>query len=87
MENLYRLAKLLRQRNLIDYQIAKLIGRPAEKQHLAEYIAAAILDIELHPSANHKGSDGRFRQGELIGRTVEIKYCTERLFKNASRLS
>lgn len=81
MENLYRLADLLLPRNRIDNQIAELIGRPAGKGNISEYIAARIFDIELHPVANRKGSDGRFSRGELAGRTVNIKYYSENEYK------
>lgn len=74
MRDLTRLADLLRQRNDLDREIAALTGRPALPGHLGEYIAAAIFDIELHPSAVSKGSDGRFRSGPLAGRTVNVKW-------------
>ena len=67
------LARLLRERAIIDAQIAQLIGRPAHAGHIGEYIAAAIFDIALHESANHPGSDGVFSSGVLAGKTVNIK--------------
>lgn len=73
VERLRELARLLAQRNAIDKQIANLIGRPAQLGHLGEFVAAAIFDIELEPSAANKGYDGRFRSGSLAGRTVDIK--------------
>jgi len=72
--DLHKLAQLIRERTLIDNQIAVLVGRPAERGHTGEYIAAAIFGIELHPSATHKGSDGQFTSGPLAGRTVNVKW-------------
>jgi hypothetical protein len=74
MEQLQQLAELIRQRNRIDDAIADLIGRPAEKGHISEYIAAIIFDIELCSSKTNRGADGYFRSGALAGRSVEIKY-------------
>ncbi len=71
---LAELAKLLRERNTIDAQIAALIGRPPEKGHLGEYIAASIFGIQLQESAAHKGIDGHFTTGPLAGRSVNVKY-------------
>ena len=73
MEQLQQLAELIRQRNRIDDAIADLIGRPAEKGHVSEYIAAIIFDIELCSSKTNRGADGYFRSGALAGRSVEIK--------------
>lgn len=72
-ERLAHLAALLRQRNILDAEIASVLGRPALSGHIGELIAAAVFDIELHPSATHKGSDGVFRSGPLAGRTVNVK--------------
>lgn len=74
MEAVARLAELLKARNAIDNIIAGQIGRPAEKGHVGEYIAAQIFGIELEFSASHKGSDGYFVAGPLACRTVNIKW-------------
>lgn len=75
MENrLPRLADLLRKRNALDAEIASLVGRPAEKGHVGEFIASEIFGIELFSSATHKGSDGVFREGRLAGKSVNIKW-------------
>ncbi len=68
------LAQLIAQRNRLDEDIAKVIGRPALVGHFGEFVAARIFDIELHSSRVVKGSDGRFTSGSLAGKTVEIKY-------------
>lgn len=72
-DNLLKIATLLRERNVIEAKIASIIGRPAERGHIGEYIAGLIFDIELKPSANHRGSDGVFKSGPLAGNTVNIK--------------
>jgi hypothetical protein len=74
MEKLTALSSLLRQRNSIDGQIAKLVGRPAHSGHIGEFIASTVFDIELHPTAVHKASDGIFRSGPLKGKNVNVKY-------------
>jgi hypothetical protein len=74
MEQLQQLAELIRQRNQIDDAIADILGRPAEKGHISEYIAAIIFDIELCDSKTNPGADGYFRSGALTGRSVEIRY-------------
>ena len=74
MESLTQLAALLKARNTIDVEIARLVGRPALMGHVGEYIAAAIFNISLESSANHVGSDGHFLAGPLAGRTVNIKW-------------
>ena len=59
---------------MIDNQIAALLGRPAERGHTGEYIAAAIFGITLEESAVNKGSDGIFTAGALAGRSVNVKW-------------
>jgi hypothetical protein len=70
---LVQLARLLRKRNIIEREIAQLIGRPAERGHIGEFIASRVFDIELHQSASHKATDGFFRSGPFAGRSVNIK--------------
>ena len=74
MEQIQRLAELVKQKNYADGKIADLIGRPTLPGHFGEFIAARVFGIELHDSAVQKGSDGRFADAPLSGRTVEIKY-------------
>lgn len=75
---LRRLAALIRQRNDIDAEIAKIIGRPAEKGHIGEHIACYLFDIEMGSLANQPGSDGRFRSGPLAGQSVNVKCYPKR---------
>jgi hypothetical protein len=44
---LSRLAELVQRRNLIDAEIATLIGRPALTGHLGEFIVAQVFDIDV----------------------------------------
>ena len=71
--SLARAAGLLRERNDIDAELARLIQRPMTSGHLGEWIAAQVFDIELEASAVAAGIDGRFRSGPLQGQTVNIK--------------
>src|SRR5713226_8030865 len=72
--NISRLAALLRRYNAIGDTIAGVIGRPAERGHVGEYIAASIFDITLERSARKRARDGRFMAGALAGRTVNVKW-------------
>jgi hypothetical protein len=77
-DSLARAAALLRERNAIDAELARLIQRPMTSGHLGEWIAAQIFDIKLEASAVAAGIDGRFRSGLLQGRTVNIKWYLKR---------
>ncbi len=72
--DLRRLADLLRRYNEIGDAIAAVIGRPAERGHVGEYIAAQIFAITLERSARKRARDGRFTAGALAGRTVNVKW-------------
>ena len=74
LSELRRLADLLRQYNAIGDAIAGVIGRPAERGHVGEYIAARIFDITLERSARKRARDGRFMAGALAGHTVNVKW-------------
>jgi len=71
---LRQLAGLVAKRNAVCSEIARVIGRPAFDSHIAEFIASEVFGIELQVSASNKGFDGRFCQGNLTGRTVNIKW-------------
>ncbi len=72
--DLRRLATLLRQHNTITDEIARLIGRPAERGHVGEYIASRIFRIRLAETATERGIDGIFAEGPLEGRTVNVRW-------------
>src|SRR5215831_14715767 len=74
MDNLILLADLIKKRNTLETEIAKLIGRPAAIGHLGEYIASTIFNIALEESASRRAIDGRFRDGSVKGRSVNIKW-------------
>lgn len=74
MEDLTRLAELIKARNAVTNVIAAQIKRPAQIGHVGEYIASKIFNIRLETSASHKGSDGHFTDGSLACKTVNIKW-------------
>lgn len=78
MSDLEELARLIRRRNDVEVEITRIVGRPAQIGHIGEYIAAKVLRIELAFSAAEKGHDGRFAEGPLEGRTVNIKWYAKR---------
>ncbi len=78
MDELDRLALLIRQRNDVEVEITRIIGRPAQIGHIGEYIAAKVFRIALASSATEKGYDGRFEEGPLRGRTVNVKWYAKR---------
>lgn len=67
------LGELLKERNAVDIRIASLLGRPAERGHIGEFIASRVFDVELEESASTKGRDGHFRSGPLAGSSVNVK--------------
>ena len=71
---LKQLAELLSKRNELGAEIARLIGRPAFDGHIAEFVGSEIFGIDLHSSAANRGFDGRFRDGQLAGKSVNIKW-------------
>lgn len=75
---LEELADMLRERNVIDARIGRLINRPMTAGHAGEWLASRIFDIELEPSAVAKAIDGRFRTGPLAGRSVNVKWYLKR---------
>lgn len=74
MDELGELAKLIRERNIIDKDISSLICRPALIGHVGEFIAAKIFNIKLEESSTQKGIDGRFQDEPLKGRSVNVKW-------------
>jgi hypothetical protein len=74
MDDLKRLGFLIRQRNEVEIEITRIIGRPAQIGHIGEYVAAKVFRIALSASAAEKGHDGRFEEGSQIDRTVNVKW-------------
>lgn len=78
MDDVIRLAKLIRTRNTTMRQIAALIQRPALIGHVGEYIASRVFGIALEESASQKSIDGHFTDGKLAGQSVNIKWYAKR---------
>ncbi len=74
MDKLQEVADLIQQRNVIDAQIGREIGRPALIGHIGEWLAARIFNIILQDSASHQAIDGYFQTGALAGKSVNIKW-------------
>ena len=74
MNELSKLAQLIKQRNQTETEITALIDRPAQIGHTGEYIASKIFNITLQESASFKGSDGFFSTGNLANKSVNIKW-------------
>jgi hypothetical protein len=74
MDDLFKLAQLIKIRNQTEIDITNLIGRPAQIGHIGEFIASKIFDIRLQESASYKGIDGYFASGNLVNRSVNIKW-------------
>lgn len=72
--SLERLVGLIHKRNRLSAEIAGIIGRPALNSHIGEYVASKIFGIELESSATAKGVDGRFKDGSLKDRSVNVKF-------------
>jgi len=73
-DELIRLSDLMKQRNQIEKEAAKIINRPFLLGHLGEHIASKLFGIRLNDSASYKGHDGFFSEGRLKGRSVNIKF-------------
>lgn len=74
MKELDELAVAISKLNLASDHVASIIGRPALRGHIGEFIASRIFNIQLHESASEKGSDGFFVEGSIAGRSVNIKF-------------
>ena len=74
IDDLEQLADLIARRNELASGIAALVGRPAQIGHVGEYVASRIFGIALEESASQKALDGRFTSGNLLGRSVNIKW-------------
>lgn len=74
VDELARLAELIKARDAVAGDIAGLIGRPAQIGHVGEYIASRVFRIALQESAVREGVDGRFAEGPLVDRSVNVKW-------------
>jgi hypothetical protein len=73
LDEVERLAALIREKNAADRKIAALIGRPATPGNIGEFVAAKVFGISLMTSGSHPGYDGVFQRGPLAGKTVNVK--------------
>ena len=78
MSKLKQLASLMAKHNAIDDEIADLIGRPATRGHVGEWIASKIFGVALASKAVQKGFDGKFESGPRAGKTINVKWYGER---------
>jgi hypothetical protein len=62
MEAVRAVARLVRERNEIDGEIARVMNRPALAGHLGEWLASQLFDIDLEPPARPRRSPGGSRQ-------------------------
>ncbi|GGU26491.1 hypothetical protein [Lentzea flava] len=74
MNDVARVAGLLRERNRIDAALSACIRRPALPGHLGDWIASQVFGIELEQQTTARGVDGRFADG----RTVNIRWYAKR---------
>ena len=74
MEQIKEFSELINQRNEIDHKIVKYTRRPAEKGHIAEWVASKAFPINLNERGNQSEYDGIFNSGDLKGKYVDIKY-------------
>lgn len=78
MTELEQLAKAIPHLNSASAHVASIIGRPAERGHIGEFIASRVFNIRLHTSATERGSDGFFIDGPHLGKNVNIKFYGKR---------
>jgi len=78
IDKVERVARLVRQRNALEEQLSREIGRPALRGHLGEWLAEQIFGIRLEKSAAAKAIDGRFGAGALEDKTVNVKFYGKR---------
>jgi hypothetical protein len=78
VDEVERIAELLRARNAVDALIADATGRPMASGHLGEWLAFRIFGLTPALHAAVAGFDGTFGGGPLDGRTVNVKWYLNR---------
>ncbi|MFS8099297.1 hypothetical protein LFM09_19400 [Lentzea alba] len=73
MNDVRRVAELIKDRNRVDAALAACIRRPPQLGHLGDWIAAQVFGIALERHGA-KSVDGRFADG----RTVNIRWYLQR---------
>jgi hypothetical protein len=77
-ESVTAVARLVRERDVIDGEITRIINRPAVAGHLGEWLASELFDIDLEPPGSAEAFDGRFASGPLATGTVNIEWISRR---------
>jgi hypothetical protein len=72
-----RLAALIRVRNVLEREMAAVIGKALTPGNLGEFIASRIFDIQLAQTGVNPGHDGWFRSGPLAQKSVNVKLYSE----------
>jgi len=78
MSDLPRLAELLRARNTVESNIAKLLECEVTLSNVGEHIAACIFGIRLIPTTSQTGFVGIFTTPTLKGKTVDVRWYPRR---------
>jgi hypothetical protein len=78
MNNLPRLAELLRARNKVESNIANLIEQPVNIGSVGDYIASVIFGITHEKSPTQKAIYGRFLYGPHAGQSVDVQWHIKR---------
>ncbi len=78
MNNLPRLAELVKARNTVESNIANLIGEPVHIGSVGDYIASVIFGITHEKSATQKPIYDTFSYGPLAGHSVDVQWHTKR---------
>jgi hypothetical protein len=78
VDEVERIAELLRARNAVDTLIADVTNRPVTSGHLGEWLAFRIFGLTPAVHAAVAGLDGTFSGGPFDGRTVNVKWYLKR---------
>ena len=83
MEELRRLAELVRKRNQKAGRISSIFRQPDQPEKVRERIASRVFGIEISSGPGEKVISGHFTEGKLAGNAVNIKWYA----RNDGRLS
>jgi hypothetical protein len=78
VNNLSRLADLLKARNTVESNMTHLIGHPVNIGSVGDYIASVIFGITHEESTTRKIIYDRFAYGPLTGHTVDVQWHIRR---------
>jgi hypothetical protein len=76
MNNLPRLAELVKARNTVESNIANLIGQSVNMGSVGDYIAFVTFGITPEKSETQKAIYDRFSYGPLTGHSVDVQWHT-----------